>query len=222
MNELFFNRLNRPCCCNLIIIDNFYDNPIDVRNFALKQKYLKVEKIPGLRTEGFATRDHYNKLQKIMSHLGGKIHFFDIEKKTSNGSFHYTTTKDNGLGWKHIDNDVPNNDNKDNNKKISKWAAIVYLTPNAPLSAGTGLFEFIDSTKDEEDTVFLKNGTELKKHSYDKTKWRVTDRIANIFNRLVIYKSTNYHSALDYFGTNINDGRLSQIFFFTTDTTMSF
>ena len=90
----------------------------------------------------------------------------------------------------------------------------MYLTPNAPLSLGTGFFKFIDSTKSEEGTIFLENEKEVHNYSYDKTKWKLSDRVASIFNHLVIYTSTkNYHNALDYFGTDIKDGRLFQIFF---------
>ena len=84
MNKLSLNRLNHPRCCNLIVIDNFYDNPTEIQNFAFKQKYFKLGKIPGPCTKGFATTTNFHKLHKIISHFGGKISFFDIANVSSN------------------------------------------------------------------------------------------------------------------------------------------
>jgi hypothetical protein len=51
----------------------------------------------------------------------------------------------------------------------------------------------------------------------DYTKWEMVDRVGNIFNRLIMYRADNYHVSLDYFGKDINDGRLFQVFFFNTE-----
>jgi hypothetical protein len=49
------------------------------------------------------------------------------------------------------------------------------------------------------------------------TKWELVDRIANRYNRLVLYRSNMYHTSLDYFGKNLQDGRLFQLFFINTE-----
>ena len=51
----------------------------------------------------------------------------------------------------------------------------------------------------------------------DYTKWEMVDRIGNVFNRCVMYRADNYHVSLDYFGKNMYDGRLFQVFFFNTE-----
>jgi hypothetical protein len=51
----------------------------------------------------------------------------------------------------------------------------------------------------------------------DYTKWELVDRIGNVFNRLIMYRADNYHVSLDYFGKNMYDGRLFQVFFFNTE-----
>ena len=50
--------------------------------------------------------------------------------------------------------------------------------------------------------------------SQDMTKWELTDRLSNKFNRLVLYRGDFFHMSLDYFGQDMNDGRLFQTFFF--------
>ena len=50
----------------------------------------------------------------------------------------------------------------------------------------------------------------------DMTKWYLYDIMANKYNRLVLYRGDLFHSSLDYFGSNLHDGRLFQLFFFDT------
>jgi hypothetical protein len=51
----------------------------------------------------------------------------------------------------------------------------------------------------------------------DYTKWEMVDRVGNVFNRLIMYRADNYHVSLDYFGKDLHDGRLFQVFFFNTE-----
>ena len=49
------------------------------------------------------------------------------------------------------------------------------------------------------------------------TKWELVDRLANKYNRLVLYRADHFHMSLDYFGQDLYDGRLFQTFFFNTE-----
>jgi hypothetical protein len=58
----------------------------------------------------------------------------------------------------------------------------------------------------------------LVEHDFqDYTKWDLFDVIGNRFNRLAMYRGDFYHASLDYFGTNKENGRLFQLFFFNTE-----
>ena len=52
--------------------------------------------------------------------------------------------------------------------------------------------------------------------SQDTTKWHMVDNIANVFNRLIIFNANQFHTSMEYFGQNLQDGRLFQTFFFDT------
>ena len=96
-----------------------------------------------------------------------------------------------------------------------------YLTPNAPLSAGTGLFKhketgLVGHPLKEDGSYDRELMDEIYKDSQDMTKWEMTDRLANVYNRLVIYRGDFFHQSLDYFGRDKYDGRLFQTFFFNT------
>ena len=182
--------------CNFMVVDNFYSNPDEVRNFALTLSYSKHDYHPGKRTQTFANETHKQKFEHILRHVAGKIIRFstvdDSNNTVENGVFQYTTASDRS--WIHKDSYNTN------------WAGIIYLTPNAPSSAGTGIFELIDG-----------DYTNADKYSQDITKWKLVNNIGNIYNRLVLFRSDQYHMSMDYFGSSIEDGRLFQVFFFSTE-----
>lgn len=202
MEELFKNRLERDIKCKLIIIENFYDNPMEVREFALKQEYTTHKYHPGIRTDKqFIIEEHYKKIKKYIQSFG----FKNVKSNSKDsGTFQINTQED--LSWIHTDNY--------NDTCNESWAGIIYLTPNAPLSSGTGFFKLKDeSCMDYYDSLYLDN-TNHKKYYKDLTKWELVSSVGNVFNRLVLFKSDQYHMSLDYFGTDKYDGRLIQLFFF--------
>ena len=209
MNFLEQQRLEQPLTCNIIVIDNFYENPLEVRDFAISQisDYQYNEFHPGKRASSFANENHINLFNKILEPFAGKIIKFDMSKDketNSNGSFQYNIATDK-KSWIHRDSYETN------------WAGIIYLTPNAPISGGTGFFKYKDGTLNQMDEELLNNGKEIRNSCQDNTKWETVSTVGNIFNRLVLFRSNQYHMSLEYFGDNINNGRLIQLFFFTTE-----
>jgi len=202
-------RLTQPLTCNVIVIDNFYDNPYEVRNFAISQikDYQYNDCHPGKRSSSFANEEHITLFNKILEPFAGKITNFNISKNkntNSNGSFQYNIASD-VKSWIHVDNYETN------------WAGIIYLTPDAPLTGGTGFFKYKDGTLNATDSELLNNSEHLNSSHYDNTKWEKINTIGNLFNRLVLFRSNQYHMSLEYFGDNIMNGRLIQLFFFTTE-----
>lgn len=178
-----------------IIVDDFYSNPKEVRQFALSQDFDVLGNFPGARTKPFIDDGIKDTFSKIIAPFGGKITDFQDQ---FTGSFQYATANDRS--WIHSD-------------KFCDWAAVVYLTPNAPLSSGTALFKHKKSGS-------LSTPYGLDPHAadgIDKTKWDMVDSFGNLFNRLVLYRARNYHISLDYFGTCKENCRLFQVFFFNTE-----
>lgn len=188
-----------------IILDNFYVDPFETREFALKQEFGVKGNYPGNRTQSFYNQSVFDVIQNAVFTAGGKITRWDTDQYT--GSFQYTTSRDRS--WIHAD-------------QTTTWAGVCYLTPNAPLSAGTGLFRHtptgLESAPRNPDGSYNKELLDrVYLDSQDMTKWELTDRLANKFNRLVLYRGDFFHMSLDYFGQDINDGRLFQTFFFDTE-----
>jgi len=176
----------------LMIIDNFYANPDSVRAYALAQPFDVKGNYPGARTKPYLPDDVKDCIAYWMAFAGPVTHWFEDQGYT--GAFQVATAQDRT--WIHSDH-------------YNTWAAVCYLTPDAPHTGGTGLYrhketgEFRRVTGDHE--------------GYDYTKWDLFDRIGNKYNRLIIYRGDLFHASLDYFGDNYNNGRLFQTFFFNTE-----
>lgn len=180
---------------SLIVIDDFYTNPEEVRNFALAQPFDVKGNYPGVRTRSFLWDELKTSIQGLVRVAGGEVTNWFHEDGLS-GSFQLCTAQDRT--WIHADN-------------FNSWAGVCYLTPNAPLSGGTALFKHKETGRRA-----LEHPGEYYE-GYDYTKWEMTDRVANIFNRLILYRGNFFHASLDYFGSTPADGRLFQVFFFNTE-----
>jgi hypothetical protein len=188
----------------MISVADFYSNVDEVRKFAMGQEFHEEpHHYPGKRTNPFLNDSTKEIIQDIIKPFAGNV----TNWGTISGSFQYTTAVDRS--WIHTDG-------------TTMWAGVIYLTPDAPLSAGTGLFRhkptglngyvFAHHTKEENDKVPL-----YSTDYYDYTKWDMIDKVGNVYNRLILYRGDLFHVSLDYFGKDINDGRLFQTFFFDTE-----
>ena len=187
------------------IIDDFYSDVDEVREFALQQDFSVTGNYPGPRTKSFLNESVKETIENVVKPFYGNVTFWGDGEYT--GAYQFTTSRDRS--WIHAD-------------QTTKWAAVCYLTPNAPLSAGTGLFKHkatgltmaprnADGSYDDELLA------EVYKDAQDMTKWELVDNVANVYNRLILYRGDHFHMSMDYFGQDVNDGRLFQTFFFNTE-----
>lgn len=178
-----------------IIVDDFYRDPDSVRDFALKQPFNVFGNYPGRRTGACTGEYFYNMRSEFEQLLNKRIDYWPTEY---NSSFQITTEKDKT--WIHRDS--------------TEWAAVIYLTPDAPANSGTCIFR-------HKETGLFKwwQGCEhdFNKIKTDASEWEVLDSAANVYNRLVLYHGNLYHSSnLPGFGDSLETGRLFQTFFFNT------
>jgi hypothetical protein len=169
---------------NFIVIDNFLPYPNVVRSWALSQDWMDCERMtqetghkntwPGFRTKQVSELDN-EYANVVLSRISTIANYnFGISGNIEIASSFQLTTKKDGDSWIHLDNDV-------------QVAGLLYLSPNAPLGAGTTF--------------------------YNKPPHEIVDTIGNVFNRLILYKADMYHKSTEYFGEDMQDGRLTQVFF---------
>jgi len=183
---------------DIITINNFYTNPDDVRRDALSLPFSKEGNYPGIRTEPYINSSIQNVIQDIIFPYGGKISNFSEDV---NGSFQITYAWEKS--WIHADTN-------------NTWAGLCYLTPDAPPSSGTGFYKHresgITNTRQNE-----KKAKEVESQGQEYFRWELVQKVSNEYNKLVLYDGQLFHKSLDYFGDNLKNGRLTQVFFFDTE-----
>jgi hypothetical protein len=177
---------------SFVVVDNFYENPDTVRNFALtKDFHYHVEYHKGKRTDEVFLFDGLK--ENFENILGCKIK--DWTRYGVNGCFQYC------IGGDQL---VYHNDGQE-------YAGIIFLTPDAPPQSGTSFYRsrHTKKMKPEDDYhIVFKNGF------LDPTEFDVVDVVGNRYNRLVLFDAKMIHAASNYFGTTKENGRLFQLFFF--------
>lgn len=191
----------------LFAIDNFYQDPYQVRDYALQQTYFPGEGAVGSRTrKQFLSEEMRQSFEKI---IGEKI----------------PDHTDDGFGWKDIGingrfQSCPAGTPSVFHCDSQKWGAIVYLTPDAPPQSGTSFFRHKDTKIHHNSQINWEKGQGLQvfnqKTFVDPTPYETVDTVGNVFNRLVIFDGGLIHSGMNYFGWNIESSRLFQIFFFNS------
>ena len=157
-----------------IVIDNFLPKPDLVREQAINLDYPTTGSFPGMRS--LACDDDY---QLFIYHRFQEILGVNIKEFTMD-SFCFQLCYEGAETWIHKDG--------------TDYAGVLYLNPDAPSEAGTGLY----LEKDGE---------------YD-----LVNVIGNVYNRLVIYDGNMDHASLIAgFGNSPDTGRLTQVFFFNTE-----
>lgn len=201
----------------IYIIDNFYEEPNKIRYLALQQALGNHGYHPGMRTMPCFNMEAHDKIVKI---LGSFIY-------PSGDCYSFQFNTENDVSWIHTDV-IPNELIKNSvNQEKQHWAAVVYLTPNAPIESGTTLyidkkhkkrslnhilFDSPENSRAKSEKII----NELSNYGSDLSKWYNSTTIGNKYNRIIIYDASYYHQASEYFGKTKEDCRLLQIFFFHT------
>ena len=177
---------------DLVIAENFYNNPDETRQFVLSQPFDVVGNYPGARTKPLINDSIKQAISALVAAAGPVTNWHEDCGFT--GAFQMCTAQDRT--WIHADS-------------FNTWAGVCYMTPNAPVSGGTSLYRHkATGNREKIDSDY---------ESYDYTKWEEVDRIGNIYNRIILYRGNMFHASIDYFGSTYEDGRLFQTFFFDTE-----
>lgn len=175
------------------VVDNFYENPDAVREFALSLEFnYHPSYHKGKRTDLCYRFDGLK--ERFEQLVGRKI--TNWEKYGTNGCFQYCTIEDQLVY--HCD--------------TQQYAGVLFLTPDAPVTTGTSLFRSIHTkimkVPEKDHALVFQNGY------LDPTQFERADSVGNVYNRLILFDSLAIHAASEYFGSTKENGRLFQLFFF--------
>ena len=195
VNRVLMGHKNSFLFTRMIVIDNFLTNPHETRSYALTLPYTTLGNYPGKRTLGHASCSWIPFLEKYMP-SNETITWFDTHPFSYNGAFQQCVEAD-GNSWIHSD--------------TTDWAAVLFLSPDAPIESGLTLYR-------HKKTKALSSTCEgdAAQHTGDTHAWEIDCTVGNVFNRLVIFRGTRFHKASVYFGSDAGSSRLFQVHFFNT------
>src|ERR1700761_4840962 len=197
---------------HLLAVDDFFNNPDEIRHIALAQEY--VEDRSRYKGSRSTQRFLWPHLREELGRLLGKpvTSWLNLDM---NGVFQRTSHLD-PLVWHH---------------DSQSYAAAVYLTPDAPPSSGTSFWrDRLHGSRRRPDhplerkrlggdqAVAAAKSTVYERFNIEHgDNWELIESIAGLYNRLVIWDASLFHSATSYdhftAGGTAAD-RLVQLFFF--------
>lgn len=195
------------------IIEDFYVTPDKVRNYALQQEYTfcrdreNLEYVyPGSRTKDLFDLDaklHEKICKKLISVFHNTEH--DYMRWALSTNFQ-SVTRAFGSGVLHTDQNAI-------------FAGVLYLSPDAPLNSGTSLYKPNETfEKDQYESALSINDKrfrdgEIVMNADYHSMFDEIIRVNNVYNTLIIYEGSQFHSANQFYGNALTDSRLTQVFF---------
>jgi hypothetical protein len=196
---------------NIIIVDDFYTNPQEVRDFALNQNYPEPEggyTYPGRNSDGsYYNQEIHSKFEKLVN--------YKLNPADKNGYFRISLESDAHKQDVHVD-------------PSWEWGAVIYLSdPKDCIDEGGTSFwrhntlrmEMCPKTDEEAQFYGFPSykeawWTTVYGDGQDRSKWTRYFLCPMKYNRMVLFRTYLWHSHNFNFGTNLQNGRLVQLFFF--------
>jgi Family of unknown function (DUF6445) len=197
---------------HMLAVDDFFENPDEIRAIALAQEYGEdLRYFKGLRSKQRYLWPHM--CEELGRLLGTPVR--NWIKYSTNGVFQQTSHLD-PLVWHH---------------DTQSYAAAVYLTPDAPPSSGTSFWRNLShgcrrrpdhplerQRLGSDDAVSAASAIVYDLYNIEHgDNWELVESVAGLYNRLVIWDASLFHSATTYDHFNAEGTaptRLVQLFFF--------
>jgi len=187
-----------------IIVDNFFNYPDKVREFALAQTYYKdtEHRWPGLRSDPIH-QINLSLFHKIMDKVFSLMLDLRVDPSQYNCDLRLQKTDASYKGgWIHIDG-------------VECVAAfIIYLSPDADIAEGTSLYELKDPIShapdmhiDRKKESFINSSliAETQKYRLEaNSQYRETLFVGNVYNRMFLFDGTYPHGVKDFISTSSN------------------
>ena len=216
------------------VIDDFYDNPDDVRNMAVSAKwwpfpirylegrpnwYISMERnteaFPGgkcsfKRGTVYRTDWHKDLFNDFLGEYDDEVDddWDTIAGSCWNGAFHYRTHEAQPM---MIHPDTYPETSKhygESHYPGYGYTCVIYLNPNSPKTAGTSVWLDRETGK----TYSLES--EYHWEYENPKRWKKIAMVENIYNRAVFFRSDIYHRGEAGHGEDEHDSRLLHILFF--------
>lgn len=196
---------------SVIVIEDFYDNPLEIRNMALSLNYPEppaAVTYPGRNSDKAYLPEHT--LNKISELVGKRVM---PSPNTNTGLFRISPEISDHKQDIHID-------------PVSGWAGVWFGSLPEHCQGGTYFwrhkkygFEWCPRTPEEGQHYGFSSYEQIREEiiyrdGLNRSLWDLTMAVPMRFNRLVLFRPYMWHSHGKNFGTDMNNSRLVQTFFF--------
>lgn len=201
---------------DVIVVDNFYEDPDAVRRFALGLNYITYASYKGRPfwfSSALEIRDNPIKGKGVrLANEPIKVRLAEIIRcpvdddtwETSgdgwNGAFHYKVRS----YFPGATSKIHNHAGRDSDVREG-WSGLVYLSKDSKGGAGTSIW------RDKKTGLCYSNDSVYTLNHDD---FELMLNIENRYNRLVLFYANVFHVGEEGFGTKLEDARLFQTFFF--------
>jgi hypothetical protein len=204
--------INFPSIC----LDNFYEDPDGVHNFAMDCIKNHPEETYGGNYPGQRSKQLHEIDKQFFDKFCGNIFslFYDFSKTqviwVVETSFQLIIPYSEdplsikNTGWIHVDGEVV-------------MAGVIYLSPDADLQSGTSLYQCTTEKLLDKSDIKKRYFTTGDDTDYDlalqnhNSNFRETVRFNNVYNRMIAFDSDVFHGVNSFW--NGGKPRLTQVFF---------
>lgn len=192
---------------SLIVIDDFYPDPHEVRRAALACDYTEVcgqRTYPGRNSaKAFLPPGLDGAISRV---VGEPVAGID-DGMSSHGRFRITLTGERGRYCVHVD------------PTVLAWVGVIYLSAAEHCCGGTAFYRHKGLQSDRtplEQCELTACGHPsvaalLQADGKDESQWEYLMTVPMRFNRLILYRPWQWHSAGEPFGDCLENGRLVQL-----------
>ncbi len=204
---------------SFLVVDDFYPDPVAVREVALAGEYFESERYVGLDCD---QKMLHKELDGTVSRLVGQKIKGNTAEMGNHGRFRVTLAH-------HVNNAYEAGIHVDSNDCI--WAGLVCLSlpedipPGEP--TGTHFYRHkqyninrLPLSPEEEEAFGVKywdmrKQVDIDSNDYD--KWQFEFQLPLAFNRLLLFRPWYFHDSGRNFGDRLETGRLVHLLFFVAD-----
>lgn len=196
---------------SMIIVDDFLDNALALREASLRLTYPPQESMfPGRNS---VERIDIEGLAQQVSRLVGEP-LEAMPPPQAHAKSRITLAADKGKAKVHVD--------------AAHWSGILYLSRPQDCQGGTEFFRHRATNTDrapydDREAVALGYSSAkgmvdeiLERDGTDDSKWEMTQRVPMRFNRLLLLRPWLWHTAGANFGDTLENGRLVYLMFFAS------
>lgn len=200
---------------NFLVIDDFLENPMEVRNFALSSAYIQSQD----GWQGLISRQIGNNSEESLYKMASYV----STKKPDWKSLFSSYKTGGGAYCGGFQALFENHNTKPryiHTHSKGQWTGLLYLSLDEDCIGKDGTLLYRNKKYNIINDVNLNEEQRNEiwnEMSKDHSFWEVTAKAEMKFNRLVIINSRHYHTWSLGFGDSIENCRLLQIFNFVTD-----